>query len=71
MLYDFVYGVFMISLLYISADLLNKYNSGEISNNEDLSMFMMEKGFKALKIYNKTKLKTLNLSVKMEIILKG
>jgi len=61
MLYDFVYGVFMISLLYISADLLNKYNNGEISNNEDLSMFMMEKGFKALKIYNKTKLKTLNL----------
>jgi len=61
MLYDFVYGVFMISLLYISADLLNKYNNGEISNNEELSMFMMEKGFKALKIYNKTKLKTLNL----------
>tara|TARA_B100001142_G_scaffold173604_1_gene173154 strand:+ start:570 stop:1331 length:762 start_codon:yes stop_codon:yes gene_type:complete len=59
MLYDFVYGVFMISLLYISADLLNKYNRGEISNNEELSMFLMEKGFKALKIYNKTKLKTL------------
>jgi len=59
MLYDLVYGVFMISLLYISADLLSKYNNGEISNNEDLSMFFMEKGFKALKIYNKTKHKTL------------
>lgn len=59
MLYDLVYGVFMISILYISADLLSKYNKGEISNNKDLSMFFMEKGFKALKIYNKTKNKTL------------
>ena len=61
MLYDFVYGVFMISLLYISVDLLSKYNKGEISNNEQLSMFFMEKGFKALKIYNKTRAKTLKL----------
>lgn len=61
MLYDFVYGVFMISLLYISVDLLSKYNKGEISNNEQLSMFFMEKGFKALKIYNKTRAKTLDI----------
>ncbi len=59
MLYDLVYGVFMISLLYISVDLLSKYNRGEISNNEQLTLFFMEKGFKALKIYNKTRAKTL------------
>ena len=55
MLGDLIYGVFMISVLYISADLMKKYKSGIIKNNTDLAMYFAKKSFKALKFYKKTK----------------
>ena len=55
MLGDLIYGVFMISVLYISADLMKKYKAGLIQNNTDLAMYFAKKSFKALKMYKKTK----------------
>ena len=55
MLGDLVYGVFMISVLYISADLMKKYKTGLIQNNTDLAMYFVKKSFRVLKIYKKTK----------------
>ena len=52
---DLIYGVFMISVLYISADLMKKYKTGIIKNNTDLAMYFAKKSFKALKMYKKTK----------------
>ena len=58
MFIDLIYGMFMISVLYISADLIKKYKTGMIKNNSDLAMYFAKKTFKALKMYNKTKKNT-------------
>jgi hypothetical protein len=55
---DLIYGVFMISVLYISADLMKKYKKGDIKNNADLAMYFAKKSFKAVKIYNRTRKNT-------------
>jgi hypothetical protein len=54
-MYDFIYNGILLSSLYFTCDLLNKYKKKEINNRNDVQMYFILKGVTLLNTYNYTK----------------
>jgi len=57
MVYDLIYNGFLLTSIYFTLDLLNKYNKKEVKTQNDIKIYFATKGILLLDTYNSTKSK--------------